>query len=149
MVYIAEEDRILFRVNSTDKKEYRFWLTRHYATLLAKVLKDHKKVDPDVSVQATPQAKAAVQEFKKEKAIGEATFGKKFEGDNNEYPLGHDIKLAFKLSYNHREDGTMQLSILPKEGQGINTTLTQLLSAAVNKGDWKLDGWITPPAPKS
>lgn len=147
MLYVAEEDRILFRVNSTGKKEYRFWVTRRYAILLAKVLSDHKQSDPDISSQVTQQAKAAVQNFKKEKAMDDATFGEKFKGEGNEYPLGQDIQLAFKLSYNRRDDGTLHLSVQPKDGQGIsivlnqdiNTTLTQLLITAGHKGNWKLE----------
>ena len=147
MVYVAEEDRILFRVNSTGKKEYRFWVTRRYAMLLARVLSDHKQSDPDISSQVTQQAKAAVQNFKKEKAMDDATFGEKFKDEGNEYPLGQDIQLAFKLSYNLKDNGTLHLSVQPKDGQGIsivlnqdiNTTLTQLLLTAGNKGNWKLE----------
>jgi hypothetical protein len=150
MVYVAEEDRILFRVNSTDKKEFRFWVTRRYAMLLAKVLWDHKASDPDVSQQPTTEGKQAVQEFKKEKAIEEASFGQKFEDEGNQYPLGESIPLAFQLTYNMKEDGALHLSIRPKEGQGINVvinqdiniTLTQLLLTAAKNGDWKLDEWI-------
>ena len=40
MLYVSEEDRILFRVNSTSGEEFRFWLTRRYVLLLIKVLKD-------------------------------------------------------------------------------------------------------------
>ncbi len=150
MVYVPEEDRILFRVNSTDKKEFRFWVTRRYAMLLAKVLMDHKASDPDVSRQATMEGKKAVQEFKKEKAIGEASFGQKFEDADNQYPLGESIQLAFQLTYNIKENGSLHLSIRPKTGQGINVvinrdiniTLTQLLLSAAKNGDWKLDEWI-------
>ncbi len=151
MVYVAEEDRILFRVNSTDKKEFRFWLTRRYTILLLGVLSDHKQVDPDISLQATPQAKAALQHFKEEKAIGDASFDQQFSEKDNEYPLGQDIKLAFKLSYNLRDDGTMQLSVQPKEGQGItivlnqdiNITMSQLLMTAVKNAEWRLEGNLT------
>lgn len=147
MLYIAEEDRILFRVNSTGKNEFRFWVTRRYAMILAKVLRDHKQTDPDISSQVTQQAKVAVQDFKQEKAIGEAAFGQKFNEDGNDYPLGPEIQLAFKLSYKMPDNGTLQLSIQPKEGKGINivlnqdinTTLTQLLMTAAGKGDWDLE----------
>ncbi len=146
MVYVPEEDRILFRVNSIGKKEFRFWVTRRYAMLMAKVLNDHKQTDPDISSQVTEEAKEAVQNFKKEKAMDEATFGEKFKEEGNEYPLGKNIQLAFKLSYNMRSNGTLNLNVQPKEGQGIsivlnqdiNTTLTQLLIVAGNKGDWEL-----------
>ena len=150
MVYAPEEDRILFRVNSTDRKEFRFWITRRYAMLLAKVLKDHKASDPDVSRQATMEGKKAVQEFKQEKAIEEASFGQKFAEEGNQYPLGESVQLAFQLTYKIKEDGALNLSVKPKTGSGINIvinqdiniTLTQLLLSAAKNGDWKLEEWL-------
>jgi hypothetical protein len=147
MVYVAEEDRVLFRVNSLDKQEFRFWITRRYAMLLVKVLKDHKQVDPDVSTQVTTEAKEAVQAFKKEKAMSEARFNRNFNEDGNEFPLGQSIQLAFKLSYGMKDDGNLHLSIQPREGKGINIvinqeiniTLTQLLLTASQQGGWGLD----------
>jgi hypothetical protein len=34
MSYVAEEDRILFRLSTKDKKEYRMWLTRRFIGVL-------------------------------------------------------------------------------------------------------------------
>ena len=149
MLYDAEEDRVLFRVNSLDKREFRFWITRRYAMLLVKVLRDHKETDPDVSTQVTPEAKQAVQSFKQEKAIGEATFDQQFKETGNEFPLGQSVQLAYKLSYSIKGDGNSHLSIQPREGKGINfvlnqdinITMTQLLLTASKKGNWKLDEW--------
>jgi hypothetical protein len=144
MIYNPEEDRILFRVNSTDKREFRFWITRRYALLMLKILKDHRESDPDVVIQATPEAKQALQSFKQEKAIGQADFSKKFEEEANELPLGSEVPVAFKLNYGIK-DGNLQLGVQPKTGQGIsvvinqdlNVTLTQLLLAAAKKAAWK------------
>ena len=150
MLYDAEEDRVLFRVNSLDKREFRFWITRRYAMLLVKVLRDHKETDPDVSTQVTPEAKQAVQSFKQEKAIGEATFDQQFKEIRNEFPLGQSAQLAYKLSYSIKGDGNLHLSVQPTKGQGtslainkdINITMTQLLLTASRKANWKLDEWV-------
>lgn len=150
MVYNPEEDRILYRVNTIDKNEFRFWISRRYAMLLLKVLKDHRSSDPDLSTLATPEDKKVVQEFKREQAMDGANFKKKFEEDNNQYPLGEEAKLAFKLTYNVKPDGNLMLSLQPKDGQGINVainqdinfTLTELILSAGRKGDWKLDEWF-------
>lgn len=144
MMYNPEEDRIFFRVNSTDKKEFRFWITRRYALLMLKVLKEHSESDPDVVIQATPEAKQALQSFKQEKAIGQADFSEKFKEEANELPLGPEVQVAFKMNYGIK-DGNLQLGLQPKEGQGIsivinqdlNVTLTQLILAAAKKADWK------------
>jgi len=145
VLYHAEEDRILFRVNSTDKKEFRFWVTRRFTILLLKILKDHIDLDPDVSVQETPDAKQAVKEFKREKAIQEANFEQKFDEKSNELPLGDEIPLAFKLTYKVQNEN-LKLCVEPKTGPGmnmvlnrqINSSLVQLIMSAAGKADWKL-----------
>ncbi len=160
MVYSPEEDRILFRVKSTDREEFRFWITRRFALMLARVLGEHKATDVDVSAQATPEAKQAVQSFKKDQAISEANFDEKFEAQGNEFPLGEDVRLAYKLAYNIRENGNLHLGIQPKTGQGINLVLnqtinismTQLLVTAASSAAWKLDEMSiknTPPPPEN
>ena len=146
-LYNPEEDRILFRVNSVDKKEFRFWVTRRFTILILKVLKDHMDSDPDISTQETPDARQAVKKFKQEKAIQEANFEQKFNEKSNELPLGEDVLLAFKLTYKVQGE-SLHLGVQPKSGQGINmvlnrqinSSLVQLLMTAARKAGWKLEG---------
>lgn len=145
MLYNPEEDRILFRVNTTDRQQFRFWLTRRYSILLLKVLKEHLDSDPDVTLQETPQAKEAVKSFKQERAITSANFNDQFDESANELPLGKEVPVAFKLTYNLK-DGNLNIGLQPKEGQGINMainrdinmSLTTLLLTAAKKGEWRL-----------
>jgi|TARA_B100000315_G_scaffold260385_1_gene321346 hypothetical protein len=145
MVYNPEEDRILFRVNSTDHKEFRFWVTRRFTHLLLKVLADHLVSDPDISLQGTVAAKQAVMDFKKEKAMDSANFQQSFQEDEAEFPLGRDTQLAYKITSNKVGDN-LQLGIHPKTAQGINmvinrdinTTMTQLLLDSAGKAGWNL-----------
>lgn len=148
MLYNPEEDRILFRVNSTDNQEFRFWLTRRFSILILKVLREHLDSDPDISTQGTPEARQAVKEFKQEQAMSSANFKEQFHDQDNELPLGADAKVAFKLTYNRKADN-LHLGIEPKDGQGINMVInrdinlsvTRLLLDAAKKGDWRLEGW--------
>ncbi len=145
MAYNPEEDRILFRVNTTASQEFRFWITRRYAILLLRVLKEHVDADPDVSVQGTPEAREAVRSFKQEQASQSANFQEKFRESANDMPLGEEALLAYRLSYNIN-DGSLALGIQPKEGQGINMTinqdinsnLTRLLLGAIQKAEWQI-----------
>ncbi|MBV1876007.1 MAG: hypothetical protein KUG79_00060 [Pseudomonadales bacterium] len=145
VVYVAEEDRILFRVSSTDSQEFRFWLTQRYTNLLLKVLADHVNADPDISTQDTVEAKRAVKNFKQEKAISEANFSKPFAAQPSELPLGNEVLLAYRLTFNLQAKN-LHLGIQPKEGQGINmvinrqinTSLVKLLLAAADKGQWNV-----------
>jgi hypothetical protein len=146
MLYVAEEDRILFRVNSTSGEEGRFWLTRRYTLLLIKVLKDYADKDPDVSAQSTVEEKKAVEEFKQEQRLGDANFSKAFTEESSSFPLGEVNHLGFKLSFNFK-DASLALSIQPKEGRGINfvinqeinASMIQLLKAASEKAEWRIE----------
>lgn len=143
--YEPEEDRILFRVNTLQTEEFRFWITRRFAFLWLKILQDHLERDPDVSVQATPEGREAVKEFKKEQAEQSADFTQKFSPLASAFPLGEEALLAYKLSFAYKGN-MMNLTIEPKEGKGIslmlnrelNVSLTRLLLAAGEKADWKI-----------
>tara|TARA_R110002072_G_scaffold59158_5_gene150779 strand:+ start:57451 stop:57963 length:513 start_codon:yes stop_codon:yes gene_type:complete len=145
MLYIPEEDRVLFRVNSAEGKQFRLWLTRRYILLLLNILKNHSDGDPDVSIQATPEAKQAVQSFKREKAMEGANFQEKFKEEVEEMPLGDLVPLAYRLNY-RQEGDILHLGIEPKAGQGINlsmnrdinASMTALIAAAAKKAEWQL-----------
>ncbi len=149
VLYNAEEDRLLFRVNTTNGQQFRFWLTRRYCLLVLRVLKEHIDADPDVSTQESPIAREAVRSFKQEQAVQSANFSDEFVESAAELPLGEQIPVAFRLTYNLK-DGILNLGIQPKAGQGINiainqqinSSLTQLLYSACRKGEWG----ITPAA---
>jgi hypothetical protein len=141
MLYVAEEDRILFRVNSTSGEEFRFWLTRRYTLLLIKVLKDYADKDPDVSAQSTVEEKKAVEEFKQEQRLGDANFSKAFTEESNSFPLGEVNHLAFKLSFNIN-DASLALSVQPKQGRGINFVINQEINASMIqllKAEWRIE----------
>jgi hypothetical protein len=145
VLYNAEEDRILLRVNSTENQEFRFWLTRRFSILMLRVLADHAESDPDISLQADPQARKTIKEFKREQAISNADFNKPFRENTAEFPLGKDAQLAFRLTCN-KVGENLRLGIHPKKGEGINmvidrsinTSLTQLLQKAVLQAEWNL-----------
>ncbi|MFT7687579.1 MAG: hypothetical protein ACI9FB_002935 [Candidatus Azotimanducaceae bacterium] len=145
MRYVPEEDRILFRVNSTDKKEFRLWLTRRYSLLLLGVLSKHLDNDVDISTQVNSEARQAVRSFKNDQAIQGADFKQGFKEDAEEFPLGSEISLAFKLNYKI-QGADLHLGLQPKEGKGIdmviseqvNPTLVQLIRQAAQKAGWGL-----------
>lgn len=151
MLYKPEEDRILFRVNSTDQKEFRFWLTRRYTILMIKVLREHFELDPDIAVQEDQLARQAVKSFKQEQAIQGSNFKEAFEEEAKEMPLGDTAQLAFRLSYKFSE-ANLHLTIQPKEGEGIslminrqiNSSMMTLMQSAARKAEWHLDAWFDP-----
>ncbi len=145
MRFVPEEDRILFRVNSADGQQFRFWLTRRYIQLMLQALRGHLDVAPDVTAQATPDARHAVQSFKQEHAMQGANFKQTFKEEATELPLGDSAILAFRLNY-RMEGEILRLGIEPKEGQGINLSInrdinisiSKLIETAVKQADWRL-----------
>lgn len=145
MLFVPEEDRVLFRVNSADGKQFRLWLTRRYIQLMLQALKLHSESDPDVSAQASPDAKQAVQSFKQEQAMQSANFQQAFREEAEQLPLGDTAVLAYRLNY-RVEGELLHLGIEPKQGQGvnlainrdINASITRLIYAAAQQGDWQL-----------
>lgn len=154
MLYNSQEDRILFRVNTTEKREFRLWITRRFSLLLIKTLRDYMDSDPDVSMQASPDAKQAVKEFKQESAIQQANFKQEFAEDSSEFPMGDEIPLAFKLTHGTRGE-SLNLSLEPKSGQGmnlvldrkINSSLMQLLASAIEIANWRIEEGVSQPDP--
>lgn len=136
----------MFRVNSAEGKQFRVWLTRRYIQLLLRALRAHLDVDPDVTAQATPDAKQAVQSFKQEQAMQGANFKQAFNEEAEQLPLGDAVVLAYRLNYRVQKD-ILHLGIEPKQGQGINLainrdinrSMSKLIEAAVKKAEWRLD----------
>ena len=152
--YNPEEDRILFRVNTTSKQVFSFWITHRYGVLLAKVLKEHLESDPDIVLQGSPEARQAIKTFKQSQANSNADFDKAFDEAVAEQPLGPETLLAFKLNYSI-QGSNLHLGLEPKAGQGINmvinrdinASLTTLLQAAANRAGWSLEGGAVSPQP--
>ncbi|MDH5737928.1 MAG: hypothetical protein OEZ23_06425 [Gammaproteobacteria bacterium] len=145
MTYDPEEDRLLFRINTLQREEFRFWLTRRYTLMCLKILKEHLERDPDVSTQLTPEARQAVKAFKQEKVAQSADFSQQFSTRSSDFPLGEAAILAFKLSYGFRGE-MMNLTIEPKAGKGVSlmlnrelsVSLIRLMLAAGKKAGWQL-----------
>ncbi|MBT8614578.1 hypothetical protein G6652_08845 [Polynucleobacter paneuropaeus] len=88
--YLANEDRILFRFNTQNQEEYRFWFTRRVALFILAATSHllAKKLDQTHS----PDAAKAVSAFEKE-AILEAT--KNEHASQQAYEAGLNFPLGF------------------------------------------------------
>jgi hypothetical protein len=152
--YSPEEDRLLLRINTTGKTEYRLWLTRRYVKLLWKMLT--KSVDrlPDVQAQAAPETRAAVKSFQREEARQAANYSKKFEDSEAKRPLGEAAVLLTGVRVSPGGKGT-QLTLQAKNGPAINLSLEKkllyslcdLLISSTKQAEWNLDLNVDEDAP--
>ncbi|MEE4355415.1 MAG: hypothetical protein V2I97_03050 [Desulfococcaceae bacterium] len=143
MQYSPEEDRILFRMNTLDKEEFSFYLTRRFVGLLWPLLLQQmeKKLMEQQAVHTT--AVKAMLDFEHEKIVSRANFQQKYDEDIKNHPLGNEPVLLTQIRIRQKEKGNI-LCLLPSQGRGVEFSLTpaflhtfcKLLQDAVGKADW-------------
>lgn len=147
LVYSQLSDRLMFRINTQDKQEFRFWFTRRFIKKiwpgLAQALA--RNVQPGAS--HSPQARAAMVEHMHQHAIAQADFNTSF---NNKVeaiiPLGPEPILVTKARLTPLKTGVVILALFPETGQGMELALDpnllhalcQLFQDAIPQTDWDL-----------
>lgn len=141
------------RISYGSGEEVLLWLTRRCVKLLWPNPLGLAQTVPDIATQSHPDAKKALLGMRHEAALAKSDFSKPYEGTTQgaalERPLGAEPILVARMQTRRNPDGTFLLSLLPREGQGINVALDEallhsvcgLLRNIVAKTDWdiKLD----------
>lgn len=140
ITYALEQDRLLLKAGTSSGEEYRLWLTRRYAGLLAQVLQEHiDKAGGMHRLAADPQTTNRLRH---------GAFDQAYESGRSGYPLGEDGVLGYAINVSQRSHGGITLQLLPKDGQGMNLILdppllylmANLLEQATLQADWNLPG---------
>jgi hypothetical protein len=155
--YLAEQDRILVRVNTRDAEEMRLWLTRRLMLglwpLLSKLLTKHmlKLEAAGTSLEAADEdLKRMVADFRKEEFLRNADFDTPYQETPAELPLGEkpllvtDVDAAplpngrLRLGFNERKPNSdkprsFHMEMEPKLMQG----LMHLLEQALARSQWR------------
>ena len=155
--YLAEQDRILMRVNTRDAEEMRLWLTRRLMLglwpLLSKLLTKHllKLEAAGTSLDtADEDLKQMLADFRKEEFLRNADFDTPYHENGAELPLGDkpllvtDVDAAplpngrLRLGFNERKPNSdkprsFQMEMEPKLMQG----LMHLLEQALARSQWR------------
>ena len=140
------QDRLRLRINTTDKAEFNFWLTRRFVKMLWPVLMQLLESNQQVKMQSGIQAKKAVLSFQHEQAVHEADFVTQYKEDVYARPLGDEPILISRLQVKQQPDGTPVLCFTPDTGQGVDLALKQkilhsfcrLLSETVSQSGWDI-----------
>lgn len=145
--YISEEDRILLRMNTRARQEFRFWITRRYVILLWKTITQivEKRVEEETHVQDELKKAAQILD-KHEKAVEGSDFQTQYQ-ESTYLPLGEKPALLFSAGIKPDPTGRAVLCMHPKEGQGVELALNdqivhslcKLLSDTAKKAEWGLD----------
>lgn len=145
--YVSEEDRILLRMNTRARQEFRFWMTRRYAGLLWKTITQvvEKREVEETEVQDELKKAAQIQE-KHDKTVENSDFQTQYQ-ESSYLPLGEAPALLFSAGIKPDPEGRALLCMHPKDGQGIELALNdqivhslcKLLVDTSQKADWGLD----------
>lgn len=140
--YLAPDDRLLFRFNTTEDTEFRFWFTRR-VTLFILAATSHLLVK-NLEQSHTPEAAKAIAEFgeeavKAERERREAVKPEAYLPANN-YPLGADpvLVLDVKCSFEKQDSEDMlSLDLVLPGGANINLQMAgptlQAMCALLNQ----------------
>ena len=155
--YLAEQDRILMRVNTAAAEEMRLWLTRRLMLglwpLLSKLLTTHllKLEAAGTSLDSADDGlKRMLAEFRKEEFLKQADFETPYRENQPLMPLGEEPLLItdvdasplangqLRLNFNERPPGegkprSFRMEMDPKLMQG----LMHLLEQALARSQWR------------
>ena len=157
--YVATEDRALLRVAARGAggqiAEYRFWMTRRYATLLLSALSKNVLAKSQTIADIAAENQPAVLAFQHDTALEKSDFKTTYSPSVASTPLGDAPILLARVGITRLEDGNTVLALHPASGQGIeirlNDTLThsliKLVEDAARTGAWKLSQTVPSPVP--
>lgn len=158
--YMPTEDRILFRMNTKARQEFRFWMTRRYVGILwASLSKMISDKDEKEEVQEEPAetkvkdalVESAKKEIEHKEIVSKSDFKTQYQ-ESSYLPLGEEPALLFSVGVKPNQSGQPMLCMHPEKGQGIEMVLNdqilhslcKLIVDTAKKADWKLDLRFTP-----
>ena len=147
IAYSPIEDRLLLRINTADKEEYRFWITRRYLKIFWQAISGILVENLQVRTQASMMAKQAVLSFQHEKAVSEADFSKNFDEGARALPLGTAPVLLARIQARLSPDGNRIIGMHPESAQGVELAvndeilhgISRLISDAATKAGWDME----------
>lgn len=155
MEYSPAQDRLVLKINTTDKQECRLFLTRRFTKELWGGLVRIFEQSPDVKEQADPAVKKAMMAFGQAAKTEDQNFDQAYEKEAEAYPLGETPALLTGFKYAPKGTGGVPRLVFvtdAKQEIGIPATeqilfsFAKLLTQAVTVTGWdmKLDLDETP-----
>lgn len=144
--FVAEQDRLLMRLASSDHAEVLLWLTRRCVKLLWPLLAKMAASAPGIALQPAPEARQALLGMERERALAKTDFSTPYEEAGRERLLGAEPVLVARMHTDRNAQGHNVLVLLPRDGQGVNLAvddtllhgLCKLLQDAVESAGWDM-----------
>ena len=157
LAFDAAEDRVLFRVSTTQQEEFRIFLTRRFVKMLWPHLL--RALENKVAVKAPAvEARREVLAYEHDKALRETDFSQPFGGSGapaaHIFPLGETPFVVTQGQLRAEAAGNYKLVLNPASGQGLEIGLDdrlmhsfcRLLEAAARAAEWDLPFLAEPQA---
>jgi len=161
--HVAEEDRILLRINTVDGQEFRAWLTRRMTGALWPALHNTLtelllRMDARLAIGdgADPLKRRMLADFQRDNLLGASDFSRPFRTDSVSLPLGEHPLLVTDVQVSHPREHVVRLDFSDKQATPMDGTavsprsfsvdldaplmqgMMHLLDQAVLKADWQL-----------
>lgn len=147
--YAKVHDRILFRVSTQKRFEYRVWLTRRLLKDLWGVAVKSFEAEPEVVQQAhQPRVKEAVMSMKHQKAVQSGDFTQKHDTKTVKPPeiAQNQPLLAVSAEIGRTENDGIRLTFHTAERKDVNLNLNDemlhavchILQKAADRASWDL-----------
>ena len=125
--YVAAEDRILLRVSTDAREEFRFWLTRPITGQLRAAI--HAAAARDIAQKYPPQIAQTVAEFEQQTVQARTRLDDEFL-PGAIFPLGEAPALVVKLTTAEKADA-LSLDLMLPNGKNVNLSLPGRLAQQV------------------
>jgi hypothetical protein len=143
----SEEDRLLLRLSTSKRLEYRLWLTRRFLRALWQVLLQAAERLPGVGEQSDEAVRKVLLSFQHDAAVKEADFKTAYKAGDLGTPFGPEPALLCGAKLKTMRSGAVELSLETIEKQTLSVrldakllhSLCSVLAAAAAKAEWDLD----------
>ena len=146
MSYVPEQDRILFRLSTVDKKEYRMWLTRRFVGVLWGALHQTFANNAELTKIVDKDIKDAVLGMKHQEAVQNTDFETPPVDDNTD-ATSNTGPLLVTGGKVHPGEKVTGLSFSTADGKDIRFNLNEqlmhafchLIITTTMRAEWSLD----------
>ncbi|MEO5330886.1 MAG: hypothetical protein H7839_02610 [Magnetococcus sp. YQC-5] len=146
--YSPIQDRLLLRVNTSEKMEFRFWLTRRFVQRLWPALRQTLEAQPALA-EVEGNTRGALLSFMHQHATEQADFQAPFQETTETItPLGPEPILVAQAAIRMADQNEQlrMLSLHPENGYGIEIAMElhlvhafcKLLADVLATTDWQL-----------
>jgi hypothetical protein len=142
-----EEDRLLLRVSTTAKHEYRLWLTRRFVRALWDLLVKAVERHAGAAVLGDEEVRKALLSFQHEAAVKGADFKTAYAAAEFDCPFGEKPVLLIGAQLKAGRAGSFEMTLQTIDDRSVSVrldakllhSLCSILSTATKKAEWGLD----------